>query len=506
MVKYHSKKIYIFIIISLVILALDTAFVVINYYSAKNALFVSLNSTSQHHQNAFHTVTSMAYNNMLQMTTFIAQNQKLNQLFLQGKKAVAREGGGAGADEANKVRQKLLDTIRPSWNKMMKQFKVRQLHYHLGPGSTSFLRVHKPNKYGDNMDHVRYTIVDTNKKHTPHVGFETGRVYSGLRGVTPVWTIDPETNRKVHVGALETGTSFSTIFRILNQQLNTGFAAFLTKEHVERNMWEQAIKKVFRNKKIGDYYLEAISENWMTNFVAAINITDDFISKQVQLVEKDGSFFSVSYFPLRDYRATKNTQLPAVGFILLLDDVTKKISEFHLNNKINIIYAVFGFLIVEILIFFAIKISIKKLQLIIDNQTKILSKANQQKNKLFSIIAHDLRGPFTPILGYTEIIKETSHELDKETICSYVATIHDSAKKIFDLLEMLLRWSSLQLDKVNIHRDMFNLKYVVEETLNILIPLAKKKNIHLQSNIQEINIYADRDVMKTVIRNLVSNA
>lgn len=180
----RSRKV--FLLLSLALLLADTAVVGISYHNARKAFDQSLQEHGSQLRASFEVGYAATLSNMLQMATFIANDPHIQHIFLASKRAVEREGGGAGGSEAARHRQALLEEVAPAWQRMTEQFEVRQLHFHLGPGSLSFLRVHKPEKYGDRMDDVRYTIVDANAERTPRTGFETGRVYSGLRGVVPV--------------------------------------------------------------------------------------------------------------------------------------------------------------------------------------------------------------------------------------------------------------------------------------------------------------------------------
>ncbi|MBN2644674.1 MAG: hypothetical protein JXR59_04280 [Desulfuromonadaceae bacterium] len=179
-----------FLLISLLIFSLDATFVAINYYSARDALYQNLTDRARAHSSDFNITLQMTYRNLEQMSELISHDEKLNRLFLQGKRAIGM-GGELGSEIADLVRQELLEKIKPAWDGLMERFDVRQLHYHLGPGSLSFLRVHRPEKYGDRMDDLRFTIVDTNAEKTGRIGFETGRIYSGLRSVSPVWACEP---------------------------------------------------------------------------------------------------------------------------------------------------------------------------------------------------------------------------------------------------------------------------------------------------------------------------
>ncbi len=353
----RNKRKKLFIFVSLIVLSIDLVFVAINYVSSKDSLHRFLTRQSESHRQSFTISMAMTYHTMLQIASFVSKNETYNQLFLQGKRAVEAEGGGPGGIRAAEIRRKLLEKIRPGWQEMTRSFGVRQLHYHLGPGSLSFLRVHKPDKYGDRMDKVRYTVVDTNAEKKPRTGFETGRVYSGLRGVTPVWAEDFESGEKIHVGALEAGTSFAELLGVLDKKLDSGFAVLLTLEHVKQNMWEEQVSEHFGGlKKACNCFLEHKSRSNAEQILQSAKINLENGSEKVQLVELDGRHYAVFYFPLYDYFALKNPGNAAAGFVMMWREATAEVMEFEKSSLINIVFAVLGFLIVEAVLIGALKL------------------------------------------------------------------------------------------------------------------------------------------------------
>lgn len=212
---------------------------------ARNVLMERIESVGEKNHELFKISLSLVYTNMLQLATFVANDKEVQQLFLQGKQEVEKVQGDFFAPAVLEVRDQLIEKLLHSWKAIQGRFYARQLHFHLGPGSTSFLRLHKIDKYGDNMDTVRYTIVDTNKEKSPRVGFETGRVYSGLRGVVPVFADVEDHDKPVHAGALEAGTSFKSIIQLLKKHLRSDVAVALKESHVKLNMWPSSIKKRF---------------------------------------------------------------------------------------------------------------------------------------------------------------------------------------------------------------------------------------------------------------------
>lgn len=143
---------------------------------------------------------------------------------------------------------------------------------------------------------------------------------------------------------------------------------------------------------------------------------------------------------------------------------------------------------------------------IIAAQKKELEELNQEKDKFFSIIAHDLRAPFGALLGFTTILDMSSENSSRKEIKSHAANIHKSATHVFRLLENLLEWSALQMEGVDYNPSVVDLHEIVEKTRNVLSPVAAGKGIKITENMNCFKVYADQHMLDAVIRNLVNNA
>ncbi len=132
---------------------------------------------------------------------------------------------------------------------------------------------------------------------------------------------------------------------------------------------------------------------------------------------------------------------------------------------------------------------------------------NKTKDKFFSIIAHDLKNPFSSLLGLSELLEADFNELTDEEKLSYIAEIRKVSKGSYQLLENLLHWSRAQTGKILYQPSELDLKFLVMEVMGLIYGQAKAKNIEIEINFNEdYVIYADDDLLMTVIRNLLTNA
>ena len=142
---------------------------------------------------------------------------------------------------------------------------------------------------------------------------------------------------------------------------------------------------------------------------------------------------------------------------------------------------------------------------LIDYATQ-LENTNATKDKFFSIIAHDLKNPFNTILGFSRILSEEYNNLNDDEILGFVNTIREASENAFKLLQNLLVWSRLQTGKIEYNPELLNIGLLINETIALLKPQALAKNISLVSSINpSIQVYADENMVKTILRNLVSN-
>jgi PAS domain S-box-containing protein len=136
-----------------------------------------------------------------------------------------------------------------------------------------------------------------------------------------------------------------------------------------------------------------------------------------------------------------------------------------------------------------------------------LQKVNAEKDKFFSIIAHDLRGPLGNFLGLTQIMAEELPTLKINEIYKISEAMSNSASNIYHLLENLLNWSLMHQGLLTFKPIVIQLQALVNENIAVVIETAKGKSIDILVDISDnLQVFADENMLQTVFRNIVANA
>lgn len=136
-----------------------------------------------------------------------------------------------------------------------------------------------------------------------------------------------------------------------------------------------------------------------------------------------------------------------------------------------------------------------------------LKELNDTKDKFFSIIAHDLKNPMATVLGLSELLYGNIEMYDTEKIKSFIGSINNVSKMSYALLENLLEWSRIQTGKLKPILTPTRLATLMYEEVELSKNVAANKNVSINLSVDDqIMVTVDQDMIRTVIRNLVSNA
>jgi signal transduction histidine kinase len=149
----------------------------------------------------------------------------------------------------------------------------------------------------------------------------------------------------------------------------------------------------------------------------------------------------------------------------------------------------------------------EKAEIEVQKQALELSQLNATKDKFFSMIAHDLRNPFNNIQGLSELVLSELENKNYENIAEYTDYIMQSSKKTYELLENLLEWAKIQTGRLEANPERFRILSIIRDNASLLNEIASKKEIEiLIDEKKNPEVYADKNMIKTVIRNLITNA
>ena len=142
-----------------------------------------------------------------------------------------------------------------------------------------------------------------------------------------------------------------------------------------------------------------------------------------------------------------------------------------------------------------------------NKELKRLLRLNADKDRFITILAHDLRNPFSSILGFLELLSENIHTYTVDEIEHQIHIVNHSAQNTFNLLEDLINWTQSQSGKLPYEPQNLNFSDICLNVVEILKSNASSKNMTINYGKKEvISVYADVNMLKTVLRNLVSNA
>ncbi len=143
----------------------------------------------------------------------------------------------------------------------------------------------------------------------------------------------------------------------------------------------------------------------------------------------------------------------------------------------------------------------------LEKQKKELIELNATKDKFFSIIAHDLRSPISTLVSLCEMLRTDADLLTGKETHEILFDLHNLSENYLKLLDNLLQWASIQTGRMMANPEKFNVVNVIDEVIGFYKILASGKQVNLHSAADgDVNVFADKNMIRTVLRNLVSNA
>ncbi len=238
----------------------------------------------------------------------------------------------------------------------------------------------------------------------------------------------------------------------------------------------------------------------------------DLVLLDIMMPDMDG------YAVCRHLKANTSTRDIPVIFISALNDVVDKVKGFRLGA---VDYITKPFEAEDVLSRVKTHVGLRLMQRQLSEQNRqlqqeiaerkraeaALQEANATKNTFFSILAHDLRSPFSSVLGSIEIALTYFDQLTPEELQQHIVRIKKSAEVFYALLENLLTWARIQRGRMEYQPENIPLHDLVEHLLDLFASPAEQKKLVLERDVpHSLSVYADINMLNTILRNLVSNA
>lgn len=264
-------------------------------------------------------------------------------------------------------------------------------------------------------------------------------------------------------------------------------------------------------------------------------LEDIYMKKAIYYINSENEFAKGNYKSAYEYRVkygdiadtiTKGDKERELKFIKVQQELFKTEKEnqtlqkeFEVNSirsqKNYVISGLIMLILITVTLIFIIKARhVKKINgilnknfLEIEKQNNSLDKLNALKDKLLSIISHDLRSPFTTLLGYSDLLLTEYHTSTEEERFEYIESIASTSKNTFHLLENILYWARSQSNGLKADMEIFEMKESLTEVLFLAVKRAKNKNIKLKVNIPfNLRLNTDKQFLNIIVRNLLNNA
>lgn len=308
---------------------------------------------------------------------------------------------------------------------------------------------------------------------------------------------DTTSSIKLQKSALEKAKKINNYIRQI--QILTGLATTYQKSNLSQSLyyWQQAFtlsssRKAYK-EQIDELNAMADIYNKQKNYKAAYEarnkqykIADEFFYKKMskQIISLQNAY-ELNQYKVREqqFRFEENRRI--------------------LRQRVSYGVIITVLIILGIVMFYYYRM--RKLNLMLHHINDELQELNTVKDKLFSILGHDLRSPFVSVINMVEIIDDD--ELEPEQRKALLNQLQKTTKVSLETLDNLLRWGQKQIKGTPIHPSEFNARLVISKVTDFLLDVSANKHITIENQVNEhTDIYADADHFEFIIRNLVSNA
>lgn len=516
--RFTILMVVIFVLSSLVV-GLVSQRVIQSHHRLLHELIIS---QLEQEKELFQVVYRNALDKLEQIASIYAGDPLVQELFFLGREAVEAENGGKGGVQAKRYRDRLYQHVGVEWTSLMEKYDLRQLHFHIPPVDTSFLRVHRPDKFGDDLSGVRPAIVYALQSQSIVKAFEVGRVVTGLRGIVPVY-YGRNSPSEAFVGVVEAGMSFSAIIdSILRERSHHDLkivpqvTVFLHRDYLEKKLWSKNMQELVKEHTIFDeYFVEATSNHdLLVELIKSAHFVQGIHSNRTAILDDAIKPIAYSSMPLQEIANPQTGQMNDAGHIVFWSDLSVHKSEMEdYLHKVTVVAFVFE-VVLMLATFLLIRYLVNHYQKVLELQAfkarnleqgiQAANEANQMKSAFIANISHELRTPMHSILSFTNLALKKTADVK---LLHYLENIKISGKRLTGLLNNLLDLSSLEAGRTQMQIDRQDLCGILRSVLNEMDGLIVTGNIHVDfQSVQPCEAEIDGKLIHQVLVNILANA
>ncbi|WP_164968613.1 ATP-binding protein [Arcobacter sp. F155] len=412
-------------------------------------------------------------------------------------------------EQRDEIRKELYEVLKEKYYKL-KAFNLRQLHFHL-PNNDSFLRMHRPQKYGDNLSHISETVryVNQNKKYIH--GFEEGRIFNGFRFIYPLFF------RNMHIGSVEISFNSLAMIKAIKETYNKNSHFLIKKDVVDKKLFEDE-----KSNYLQSQYKEFYYEKEIVSYHKPLLIKNN--TKQLTKKIYEGEPFSIfleKYNIIKTFIPIKNPinkEVVAVLFICKSDSFINK--EFK-DIVILFICTFFGISLIFYLFYLQKRANekLKKINNELDRRVDLEIKRNRKKDisllkqskmaaitEMLAHIAHQWRQPLNVISTSSSglILHKEMGKLDDKSFELYTKSISEQVQYLSKTIDKFKEFVKDQEDE----KKTICLQKKVDEIIEIVQASFEDEGIEIIKKFKKENLFVSihtGDLIQVVL-NILNNA
>ncbi len=409
--------------------------------------------------------------------------------------------------ERNTYRTLLYNEVQPHY-KHLKDIGVNFLLFAFEDNKT-FLRVHNPEIFGDDLSSVRHSFAYVNKTQKPISGFEQGKISHGFRNIFPLFYNDE------FLGSVDISFSSQSMQESMVLLHDTSTHFIVKKDVFNSVKYKEKSNEKYIQSIEHDDFLFSKSDNSNIAF-QKLKINEELKEQIAKNMKHNNSFalyyhyqdnaYIISFLPIKDIK----NQMPTAYLVSYVNNLYLE-GMLHEYIWINLIFFIALFLL-SIVIYFNIKQRID-LAKTVKERTKELEReknraqnATKAKSQFLANMSHEIRTPINGVIGINYLLLQTTLT-DKQR--NYLEKVDDSAKSLLRIINEILDFSKIEAGKLTIDKTTFNLKKCVSSIIESVKFVVQEKNIRIhlkyEHNLKDY-FHGDSLRISQILTNLLGNA